>query len=136
MTQYSKPKTFGEIFARLRSMPDSVLSVSYDQIMLALRAPRNRRRSLKANPEEILPRLLDERVTEPGGTRTITKREVIIENVLALVASGKSKEAESIFRAFVVEEKAQRDKEHAAELRIEKERIEAEKANAGRKRKL
>jgi hypothetical protein len=63
-----------------------VLEASFEQIKLAFRAPLNRRRSLKENPEKVLERLLDERVSIDGKTKS--KREMIVGNLLKLAGSG------------------------------------------------
>ena len=109
---------------------------SYVEILLALRAPYNRRRSTKETPHAILSRLLEERVQEPGSTKTVTNRDAIITNFLGLVHGGKNKEASKIFWQFMDEQEDKRMDEAIAESRVDKDLLEVARANAKRKNGL
>jgi len=78
----------------------------------------NRRRALKQNPEKVLEKLLDERVTIDGKTKT--KREIIIGRLIEL-AGGKDVASAALLGKFLVHQSGLRTEEFMAEHHVNKD---------------
>jgi hypothetical protein len=95
-----------------------LLYASLEEVRLAFRAPLNRRRALKQNPEKVLEKLLDERVSIDGKTKT--KREIIIGRLIEL-AGGKDVAAAALLEKFLARQRGLRMEEWMAEHRVNKD---------------
>jgi len=99
-----------------------------EQLELALRAPYNRGKRVKEQFQSIFVRVLNEKVERARGSRSSTKREVILKHFLRLAGNCNREALESLLN-LLSDQEQEREEESAAEESIDKTLLEVARKN-------